>query len=132
MPRLTPLLLLAALLSACAAHPGSTSRAAVRVLEQSGLAAEPRTFTFTDYGDAPRVGDGVQFAVPAAGPAASGHVVHVTNPHERRALNDYYAEQPGSRSTVLGPLVLQMSGDPSGAAFARAQAALREWQAREK
>lgn len=129
MPR-PVLLLLAALLGGCAAHPSSTSREAARVLERAGLAQETRPFTFTEYGSAPRVGDGVQFTVPGAG--ATGHVIHVTNVHERRALNEHYARLPGSRSAMLGPLVLHVGGDPSGEAFGRAQATLRDWQAGRK
>ena len=130
MPRPLLLLLTATLLGGCAAHPGSTSREAARVLEQAGLAQDPRPFTFTDYGSAPRVGDGVQFTVPEAG--ATGQVIHVTNIHERRALNDHYARLPGSRSAMLGPLVLHVSGDPSGEVYRRARDTVRDWQARSR
>lgn len=131
MPRF-PWLLTAAVLSACTVQPGSTSREAARVLEQAGLAQDIRPFTFTAYGNAPRVGDGVQFTVPGAEPNVSGHVIHVTNVHERRALNDYYARLPGSRSTMLGPLVLQLSGDSSGEVYERARVTLQDWQARSR
>ncbi|MGX9688368.1 hypothetical protein ACTQ9L_14635 [Deinococcus wulumuqiensis] len=130
MPRPVLLLLAASLLGGCAAHPGSTSREAARVLEQAGLAQHPRPFTFTEYGSAPRVGDGVQFTVPGVG--AAGHVIHVTNVHERRALNDHYARSPGSRSAMLGPLVLHVSGDPSGEVYRWARDTLRDWQAGQK
>ena len=134
MPRF-PWLLTAAVLSACTVEPGSTSREAARVLEQAGLAQEIRPFTFTAYGNALRVGDGVQFTVPGArlgstGQQMTGHIIHVTNVHERRALNDYYARLPGSRSTMLGPLVLQLSGDSSGEVYERARVTLQDWQAR--